>query len=292
MKKFKFFAVMLMVCFFLAGCSLNDNLKLCKINMSISTFYHNAMLKMSDIYEYGKVNVDSSLKNSYETYLNIFDSMNLPSYTLVSAMDFCIEIVEDKSEQIQKIYEYSYGNENVLVIANKVNNNGKFWVEVYLGLSDVSDTINVQPYVSATYEISKQKNSGYNYTAKINEDEFVGEFLFNNDLGKMQFTIKYKEASGAEFSASLFNYRGNVLGGRFYITEESSNQSTKMVREFLSKDFYKQAKIGIVEDQDLYVDMENTRAELIGATNSGDKTGFTIIYDNSKTDQKILVSAY
>ena len=67
-------------------------------------------------------------------------------------------------------------------------------------------------------------------------------------------------------STELYNYNGNIIGGRMYVSTTSSGNTSTLINEFLIKEFYKKGKIGIVKDSKLYADMKNiTEIQQIGA---------------------------
>ena len=116
----------------------------------------------------------------------------------------------------------------------------------------------------------------------------MGDYFYNKNNGALYINLEYTQTiqnSTVVYTThmSIYNYKGGVLGGRIYLDIEQDEEITTIIQEFLSKDFYKKAKMGYVKDKSKSIDMENTTEDKIAVYNKlSDQFVFDVIYDNQK----------
>ena len=296
MKKIKLLAFMLIIpILMLTGCGgVNANIKLAETDLSTSTFFNQSINELSYVLNKGQVELNAQEDAEMSTYFGTMRSMVGEAvdiyYTLISAMDFCLEVAESATavNETQKIYEYKNeynSGENFVVVVSKPKGKSVYTSKMYVvnGTVNYDQLASTTPVLTNVYTIAKDKTSGmYEFTET--ENDASGEFLFNNKKGKLYFSIEFEitDSFGTinyVTEANLYNYKNNVLGGRILTSLTYGGKTETLVQEYLCKEYYKKSKLGTVKNTALYVDLEQTEEVSIAASNAGDGYGFEMIYD-------------
>ena len=142
-----------------------------------------------------------------------------------------------------------------------------------------------EPEQTNKFTISRNKNEGL-YEFSSPESSASGKFNYNQKRIKCE--IEYKAtwlSTEAIFKQTLdiCNYKNDIIGARSLMSTSASGQVHNSVYEFLSKDFYKSAKIGAVKDSKVYPGLTAVEEGRVGVDNAGDKYGFKVVYDNQSS---------
>lgn len=302
MKKIKLLSLLLALSLLLCGCGgKNSNIKLAPISLSAANFYHQSINEVMSITSMGESKLEEGEDNEA---ISIYQNMSLMTsiceinyYMAISALDFCIDIAENQSEETTKFFEYApdqSSGQKIAIIVDKQKGKSVYKTQLYMVYgNDVNfnDIINNQePSYLHNYSISRNKTDG-KYDFSDSKNDINGNLLFNAAAGKMEMILNYVqqdetptgEVGEITFNTKtfLYNYTNNALGSRRIITVTSNGVSSNIIQESLCKDYYKAMKIGSVKNEEEYVDMEKTNENLIGVSNKGDGYGFNVLYTHA-----------
>lgn len=294
MKKLKILAAMLALCLvFVAGCGKNSNLKLTSTNLSAADFYYNVVAGTKHDYLSGDIEGKVSLTKSQKKYFplfctSIYDSEEY-AICIVSAMDYCMQILQNNSGDAFKAYEYNNIGikDKAFVIVNKNKGENIFRVKFYemASGSTLTDAMEEDPSVSYNFEISLDKaNEKYNFKEKLSNS--TGWFWYNPNKStlKMSFTYKTLLNIVQQVDIYAYGYTNNIYSGRIVTNQNYEGRNLSVVCEFLNVPFCISLKIGLIKKLDEYVNLEKTTVDKIAVTNAGDAFGFTLVSD-SRTGQ-------
>lgn len=312
MKSKKIFVIIMAIClFFIAGCgNINSNLKLEKTEKTAASFYYDFIDEAVFMSEVGKQKLLSDgIDEEYEflSFINLF--VIEYGYSLISAMDYCINVAENPgdSSMSQGIYEYGSdyaqiidSNGKLIVIVSKaVGKNNVFTSTVYYAepnqtLSDLKD--GAVEGIDYSYTISRNRSEGI-YEFSDSAKDISGSFAYDKAQGHMTIQLSYKLSSIGQtvnVEMNLYNYVNGVLGFRMITSTKMYNTNISCIYEFISKPFIKNAKVGYVRNEKDYYDMTQCEESQIGVVGVGDKSGYTIKYQNTSdtTPANIIVNKY
>ena len=252
---------------------------------------------------------DSEAGKIYEGLTYSVQQCEMYYYMVTSALDFCIDVAENQSEETQKFFEYTssqWSGQTIVVVVDKQKGKSVYQTKMYYIYGDnvnYSNIVNNEDAImSHNYSISRNKNDG-RYDFSDSKNNIVGNFLFDAPLGKAEISLNYVQEDELDLGigkityntkTSLYNYTNNYLGSRRTISVSSNGVTDNLIQECLCKDYYKAMKIGYIKNEDLYVDMEKTTEEKIGTSNSGDRYGFEVLYTNTSdiSGEKTKVNPY
>ncbi len=306
MKKLKVIVVALSFCLvFFTGCmGVSSNIRLAPTNISAADFLARSLNEVSFINQRATEQLGSSNNSLAFDILSMYAlSGQSTAINVVSTIDFCIEIAdqENSSGIDQKIYEYTITESQdkcvvfVSKVAGKSNvfNASQYVVDADTNFADIVAS-GTSAYLENQFTISRDKSSG-GYSFSDTDSDVVGEFVYNADGGHMGIEMSYMvEISTAETlkaTMDFYNYTNGVLGGRFVTEASIENQKQNIIFEYLAKQFDKRAKIGVVKDQNDYVDMKATEEIKIAAPNAGDYVGYAIVYINNSDSSPAYTTA-
>lgn len=297
MKKLRSILLILIACAVVfTGCvGKSNNLKLISSTKSASSFYFYGLREIS-LLEY---NAFSSIDDSQIITYAMISAMSLQGQDIMlsvsSALDFCMAISDEEisNDTTQKIYEYSYDEtelqaQKAVVIVDKKKGKSLYAAKQYEVMSEyeISELINQEPKSSFDFSISKDKTKNL-YEFSDTKNKISGDFKYEKSSGVMLVNISfYSSALGTEqkydISLEFYNYQNQTIGGRIITKSLWSGQSATFIYEFLSKPFAKKAKVGIVRDPKLMLDLTQVEESDVAKYNSGDSYGFNVIYENEK----------
>lgn len=305
MKKLKIISLILMLCFVFGGCAgKNDNLKLAPIKVSASDFYHQVLTDSLNLLSQTN-SKDQSLQDfatvQYSSMLEVAHMGDNHYYSVVSAMDFCVDVAENQSEETQKIYEYDIDDQIGVVVVNKQKGKSIYAVKMYIVNSEqinYDELLKQEPAQTFNYTVSKNKTTS-TYDFSDSKNNINGSYLFDASKGKMEMTLNFLLKS--QFAQIVYNskilicnYTNDIVSCRKIVSTTNNGAKSDVVEEFLLEDYYKSAKLGTIKNSDEYVNLEKTTKEQIAVDTAGDGYGFKILYTNTSdaVGEKLLINPY
>ena len=139
MKKIKILSLLLALSLILCGCGgKNSNIKLSSINIPVSDFYHQSVMEILEVSGLGETMLlqseDSEAGKIYEGLTYSVQQCEMYYYIVTSALDFCIDVAENQSEETQKFFEYTssqWSGQTIVVVVDKQKGKSVYQTKMY-----------------------------------------------------------------------------------------------------------------------------------------------------------------
>lgn len=300
MKKIKVLVMALMcVALLLAGCgNLNENIKLTATSERTADFFFNYINEVTYVEYIAFSNASQTeTRASLNQFFNIiFDSLN-DSIAISCAVDFCAGVRDGTESSSSKLYEnlpQNGGSKQFIRVKKKSKKDSVFETELYSCTrdSEFADVVNSYTPTNYSFTIVPDNNSNkftISYTLDGGKCSAVVEYNANNGLYNIEIN-RYNSLlseNAIETKIELCNYKNNTEGARCTVAYQATDGSQRnLIFEYLNKDYYQRAKFGYIKDSSQYVKLTATEEENIGAVNSGDDYGYSVVYNNQPDAQE------
>ncbi len=278
MKKIKFVAMILLACsIFFVGCSKSENLKLSQTDLSIANFYQGG--NASEI----SINASENLNQEQMGMAVAMGVMMLPlslsktfEVCLVSAMDYCLEIVDGGASTMERFFEYS----DAIVLVTKAKNQSNFTTKYYgvMGEYGIADVLKGEPAYTYNIKITPNKRTGV-YEFSENTTKNSGSVQYNKQFGilKIKYTYKLETNVQCVYERNFYKYAGQAYALREIVEVSDGTETEVLIREALFKAFYTRIKAGIVKDINALVDLTDVAEDDVAKESlEGDICGFIV----------------
>ncbi len=326
------FALLLCFGFVVSGCSSINFLKTSKINVGVANFYEQAYVsnlkKFQGVGTNQNLVAEQNDRTEFANHITTFNQIIAEERCFVSAIDFLWandQSLKEGSEYLSSqngIYEYSVVlNEELIQFedvtfagtdcnAHVVVSQGKKNSELtcYLFYKQKSD--NVQPaelfaelesanltcgikvlkydLQTKTYTLSYNKNGGkFDKSLTATFDQEKGCFKYEAATTAMLDTTSV----AVTIKKEIYHY-GSAIGFRQLSNYKKDKEVVNVVYEQLCKDFYSCAKLGKVKNVAGMLAMDTIQEDKLAKSNSSDKTGFVMEYNNQELQPVLTCVKY
>lgn len=287
MKK-RILAIMLLFGIFIfAGCGgKSPYLKLEATTKTCSEFYSEALVSWeqqlnSETFAEADINDLDSKKEFFAYWKQLLFANNKTIRSAISAVDFCIEISNQNNGINFRVFEYV---DDIVYVS--VNTSGSTYTVKYFenAEGDLNEVLQTEPTKTFRFEIKSDKASGkYQFTEK--NEKHAGIIEFNASMGTLVITCDGKILNNTltqSLKVELYSYKNNVKSGRVFAVQKIGQEDEKLAFEFLTKDCYKRAKIGIVSGTE-FEDLTKSSEEFIATEQDSKKDcGIKFVYSQER----------